>query len=233
MPARPRAFAIAGLLALGVTSCGAAADNGVGKLGPAAILAKAKAAADRSTSVHAAGSIDAGGSKTSFDLDLVAGVGGGGQVAEGGLGFALIELAGTAYVRGSPAFYTRFAGPKAAGALEGSWLKASSGTPGFGGLATVTRQRTLVDTALSQAGPLRLVGRGTVDAQKVVRLSSGDGGTFDISATGTPYPVQVTKTGPQGGRIVFDRWNAPVKLTAPGRSVDIATLAPKAAAPGG
>jgi hypothetical protein len=41
---------------------------------------------------------------------------------------------------------------------------------------------------------------------------------------GEPYPVEVVKSGPQGGRIVFDRFNESVSLTAPANAIDISQL---------
>jgi hypothetical protein len=230
---RLRLIASVGFLGLGIAGCGGSSDNGVAKLQPAAILARAKAAADRASSVHAAGSIDSDGSKTAFDLDLAAGRGGGGQLSEGGLGFALIAIGKTAYVKGSPAFYARFAGPAAASALEGKWLEASTTTPGFTGLGTLTDQRILVDTALGDAGTLSLAGTATVDGQPAIRLRAPDGGIYYVATTGTPYPVEVAKPGTNGGTIVFDHWSSPVRLTAPANPVDVNTLKRAVGAGGG
>jgi len=224
LTSRLRALAILGASALGVSTCGASRDNGVGKLRPMAIIAQARAAADRASSVHAVGSIRSGRSETVFDLYLVAGVGARGRLSEGGVGFRLIELGGTVYVKGSRAFYERFAGRRGAHALGGKWLRASTAMPGFTGLASLTRQRTLVDTALGTARALESAGTATVDGEKVVALRSGDGGTYAIAATGTPYPVEVTRRGGDGGRIAFDRWGARVDLIPPPKAVDVTTL---------
>lgn len=233
MLSRPKVLCLAGVWALGLCSCGGTSDNGVAKLKPAAILAKATAAAEHASSVHATGSIGGGSSKTAFNLTLVAGEGGSGRLKEGGLGFALIEIGRTAYIKGSRAFYTRFAGPTVANALKGRWLKASTKTAGFSGLAALTRQRSLVDTALKSAGTLTVVGTATVNGQQVVRVRSADGGTYDIATKGKPYPVEVTKSGAAGGTIVFEDWDRPVKLIAPRLPVDLTALKKAATTAGG
>lgn len=221
---RLKVLCVLGVGGLGLCSCGGAADNGVAKLKPAAILATARAAAARASSVHASGSIGGGSSKTVFDLDLLAGRGGSGQLIEGPLGFALIEIGRAVYIKGSPAFYARFAGPAVASTLVGRWFKASTRTAGFSGLATLTTQRRLVATALHSVGALSVGGTATVSGHKVVRVRAADGATYDIASTGTPYPVEVTKSGVAGGTIIFTNWSRPVKLAAPPRPVDIRTL---------
>ena len=50
------------------------------------------------------------------------------------------------------------------------------------------------------------------------------GGTLYVSTTGKPYPIEITKSGSSGGKISFDRWNAPVALAAPKNAIDLAQL---------
>jgi hypothetical protein len=43
-----------------------------------------------------------------------------------------------------------------------------------------------------------------------------------VAATGTPYPVALTKIGGKSsGAITFDEWNQPVTLTAPKGALDL------------
>ena len=50
------------------------------------------------------------------------------------------------------------------------------------------------------------------------------GGTLDVATTGKPYPIQIRKSGKGGGKISFDRWNAPVTLAAPKNAIDLSQL---------
>ena len=79
-----------------------------------------KTAADSASSVHVSGSIVSSGSPITLDLELLAGKGGRGQISENGLSFDLIQVGGTAYISGSPAFYSHFGGPAAAQLLRGN-----------------------------------------------------------------------------------------------------------------
>jgi hypothetical protein len=54
--------------------------------------------------------------------------------------------------------------------------------------------------------------------------NASHGGTLYVATTGKPYPIQITKSGTSGGKILFDRWNAPVTLVAPKHSIDLSQL---------
>ena len=41
---------------------------------------------------------------------------------------------------------------------------------------------------------------------------------------GKPYPLQITKTGAESGKVIFNRWNQPVTLQAPTNAIDISAL---------
>ena len=98
---------------------GSSSSNGIASKTPTEILSAATAAAEHASSVHVSGSIVSAGSPFTLDLELVKGKGGRGQISEGGLSFNLILLDGTAYISGSPAFYSHFGGPAAAQLLRG------------------------------------------------------------------------------------------------------------------
>ena len=46
------------------------------------------------------------------------------------------------------------------------------------------------------------------------------------SAAKAPFPIEITKTGANGGSISFDRWDQPVALTIPADALDITQLQP-------
>lgn len=207
------------------SSSSSSSGNGVASKTPSQILAAAKAAADSASSVHVSGSIVSGNSPITLNLELLAGKGGRGQISENGLSFNLIQVDGTAYISGSPAFYSHFGGPAAAQLLEGKWLKAPSSNGDFSTLGSLTNLSQLLDTALEDHGKLAKGVLTTVDGQKVLSVTDvSHGGTLFVATTGKPYPIEITKSGKAGGKILFDRWNAPVALAAPKNSIDLAQL---------
>ncbi len=222
-------FATGILLALAVSAlggCGGSSGNGVASKSPTEILAAAKAAADSASAVHVSGSSVTGGTPIVLDLSLVAGKGGRGRLSENGLSFELIEIDGTIYINGSPAFYSHFAGPAAAQLLHGKWLKASTSNTSFAGLSSLTDLRKLLDAALSSShGSLTKVGTSTVNGQSAVGVKdTTQNGILYVATTGSAYPLEITKGGASGGTITFSEWNKPVTLTAPTNAVDIEQL---------
>ena len=214
------------LLAAALAGCGSSSSgNGVAAKAPAEILAATKAAADVATSAHVSGSIVSGGLPITLDLDILAGKGARGRLSENGLSFELIQTGGTVYIKGSPAFYRHVGGAAAAQLLQGKWLKAPATSPEFGSLASLTDLRQLVDTTVANHGALAKGATTTVNGEKVVGVSdTAKGGTLYVATTGKPYPIEVTKGGASGGKIVFDRWDKPVVLAAPANAIDITQL---------
>jgi hypothetical protein len=206
-------------------SGGSSSGNGIASKTPTQILAAATAAADSASSVHVTGSIVSGGSPITLDLELVAGKGGRGQISENGLSFNLIQVDGTAYISGSPAFYSHFGGPAAAQLLEGKWLKAPASSGSFSTLGSLTDLNQLLNTALSDHGALAKGPTSTIDGQQVLSVTdAAHGGTLYVATTGKPYPIEISKAGKTGGKISFGAWNAPVTLQAPKSSIDLSQL---------
>ena len=145
-------------------------------------------------------------------------------MSESGLGFQMVVLDQTVYIDGSPGFWRHFGGAAAAQLFEGKWLKApASGS--FASVALLTNVDKLFNQLLSSHGTLAKGATTTVDGQKVVAIKdTTKGGTLYVATTGKPYPVEIVKTGAQGGRVVFDHFNNSVSLTAPANAIDISQL---------
>jgi hypothetical protein len=226
----PRAL----LLGLGVLSivalagCGSSSTgDGIASKAPAEIIARAKAAADSASSVYISGTLVSKGVPVSLEMELLAGKGGRGRVAQNGLSFELVQVGGIVYIDGSAAFYRHIGGSAAAQILRGRWLKAPAGTPELAPIAALTDLDKLIDSALVSSGPLTNGGVRTVQGQKAVAIEDvSQGGTVYIAATGKPYPLEVVKDGGKGGTVVFDRWNEPVTLVAPADALDVTKLHP-------
>ncbi len=205
---------------------GSSSGNGVASKSPSAIIAAARTAADGASTVHVSGSTVTAGTPITLDLSLVAGKGGRGQIAENGLSFELIELAGTIYIKGSSAFYKHFAGTAAARLLQGKWLKAPATNASFAGLSSLIELHKLLDAALASSDKtLVSTGTRTVQGQAVVGVKdTAQSETIYVATTGKPFPVAATKSGTGGGTIAFAEWDKPVTLTAPANAVDIEQL---------
>jgi hypothetical protein len=213
-----------GLVAATVAGCGDSSGTGIASKAPVEIVTASKAAADGASSVHVAGSISNAGTSIALDMDLQAGKGGRGRISESGLSFEVIELGGYVYITGSPSFYDHFAGSAAARTLRGKWLKAPATNRGFASLDSLTNLRKLVDSSLDTHGPLAKLATRTVAGRQAVGVRDVTrGGVLYVATTGTPFPVAITKAD-GGGKIVFSRWNAPLRLVAPKHAVDLQQL---------
>jgi hypothetical protein len=218
--------AFAAAVAGGCGGGGGSSGNGVASKTPTEIVASTKAAAEGASSVHVSGAVVNGGTPITLDMHLLRGGGATGQISEGGLSFELIETEGTVYVKGSPAFYSHFAGSAAALLLEGKWLKAPASDSSFASLAPLTELRGLLDSALANHGTLvKGPTTTTTEGQQVVGVTdTSQATTLYVATTGRPYPVAIVKSGAGGGRVVFDKWDEPVSLTAPANAIDITKL---------
>jgi hypothetical protein len=225
-----RSFATALLLPLALAAtlagCGSSSTgNGIASKTPAEIVSAARAAADGASSVYISGTIVSAEAPVSLDMELLAGKGGRGRIAQSGLSFELIQVGETIYIDGSAAFYRHIGGPAAVQLFQGKWLKAPAVTGEFAPLAALTDQSRLMSSALATRGALRSAGVTTVNGQKAVAVDDvSEGGTLYVAATGKPYPIEVVKDGGKGGTVVFDRWNEPVTLVAPADAIDITKL---------
>jgi hypothetical protein len=216
------------LLAAVLTGCGGGSStkgNGVSAKSPEQILAAAKSAAASAASVHIAGSIVSGGKPISLNMELAAGKGGKGTIAQEGFSIQLIQVEGNVYIDGSDAFYKHVAGDTAAQLFDGKWLKAPANSGELASLAQLTDLSKLLDTALASHGALSKGSEETIDGQKAIGLKdTTKGGTLYVAATGSPYPLEIVKSGSGGGKVVFDNWNKPVTLKAPAGAIDISKL---------
>jgi hypothetical protein len=225
---RPRALAAAGLIALtaALAGCGSSSSgNGVASKSPDQIIAAAKAAAVGAATVHIAGSLVSEGKPLAIDMRLVKGKGGSGRITLEGVSIDLVRVGGSVYINGSQAFYRKVAGSAAAQLLQGKWLKAPESSGDFASLASLTDLAKLMNTTLSSHGTLSRGRTSTLSGQKVVAVNDiSQGGTVYVATSGSPYPIQLSKDGSGGGKIVFDKWNKPVTLTAPANAININQL---------
>src|SRR3954453_2945201 len=121
--ARRVAVVLAGLAFL-AAGCGGGGSksNGEAAKDPQKVVDDAQAAALGAKGVHVFGTIVDSGQKLTIDLELVKGKGGRGTLSEQGLTFQVVRLGNKLYLKGSDAFYRKFAGEAAAQLLHDRWL---------------------------------------------------------------------------------------------------------------
>jgi hypothetical protein len=218
------------LLALAVAACGGSSggggssDNGISSKSSDQIVSAVTSAVNGVNSVHVAGAVSSAGSNTTLNLNLVNGQGGKGSMSQGGLGFKIVAVGNQVYINGSNAFWQKFGGSGASQLLSGKWLKAPA-TGQLSSIASLTNVHTLFSQLLASHGKLVKGSTSTVNGQKVIAVKdTTNGGTLYVATTGKPYPVEIDKSGSNGGKITFDRFNQAVTLAAPANSIDISKL---------
>jgi hypothetical protein len=226
MPGRARtvvALTLAGALAGCAGS--SATSNGVASKTPAQIVTLATSAAASAASVHVAGSIVGEGRPISLNMELDAEKGGQGRVTLGDLSIELVNVDRAVYIKAGAAFYSRFAGHAAARLLQGRWLRGSNTVGPLASFTSLTNLRKLLSGTLAGHGALSRATSTTVEGRRAVAVSDASGGgTLYVASTGTPYPLEIVKRGPNGGKLVFNRWNQSVSLAVPPNPIDISQL---------
>jgi hypothetical protein len=200
-----------------------AATNSITSQSPSAILAAATSAIDGVSTVHVAGSGVSNGTSLSLDLHLVAGKGGEGTVALGGLSFQFVVIGNEGYFKASLAFWKRYTNATIAQLVQNRWFKAPTDGD-FASFAEFANVHALFSGLLGSHGTLMKGQLTTVRAQRVIPLiDKTGGGTLYVAATGRPYPVEIANTG-HHGLIVIDNIDQPASLIAPSDALNISQL---------
>jgi len=228
MRALAGSLAAVALATLALAGCGGSADspNGIAAMSPQEIVARATRAARGAATVHVAGSIVSAHRPISLNMELVSQKGAEGAVRLGGLDVRLVELEGTLFVKGDAAFAERVLGASAPARLRGEWLQGPAGSPALAPFSRLGDARRLLAGVLGEHGQLVDAGVHTVQGRSAVAVEDpAAAGTLYVASTGVPYPLELVKRGADAGTVVFDRWNRPVTLTAPGHTILVGRLA--------
>lgn len=213
------------LAVVALAGCGSSSGNGVERKSADQILAASKTAAAQAQSVHIEGSIESEGKPITLNMELLEGQGGKGTISQDGFQIKLIQTGGSVYINGSAAFYRHVSGSAAAQLLQGRWLKAPADSGELASLASLTDLGRLVDSALAGHGSLAKAGKATIGGQPAVVLrDTVKGGALYVASSGKPYPLEIVKGGKESGKVILDRWDQPVKLSAPAGAIEISKL---------
>jgi hypothetical protein len=204
---------------------GGSKSNGVADKSANEILAATKQAATKAGSVHFFGSIVESGTPLKVDIRIEGTKGGTGSMTIQGSHVDIIRVGNEAYIKGSTRFYKQVAGSAAAQLLHGKWLKGSATKGDLASLAALTSMDKLFAAALKPGGKLSKGKETTIDGQKVIELTSSEGGSLFVATTGEPFPVQISQaSGDSTGAVHFDEWDEPVDVKAPQNALDISKL---------
>jgi hypothetical protein len=212
-----------------VTATGCAGDpdagtNGVGKLAPATIEKRARAAADSADTVRMSGTVSSNGSTYRLDMRLRAG-GGRGEVTAKGSTFELLRIGSDLYLKAGADFYGDVVGAK----LKDKYVKVPRRDPAYKQFSGFTDKEVLLDGLFVLDGTLGLGDHRSVDGTRTVAVTAdgGTGGTLDVSLEGAPYPLRYERAGGAGTLTLAD-WGKDFTLRAPDTDhvVDYGTLSP-------
>lgn len=214
-----------------LTACGGggedpdAGTNGVGRLRPAAIQDKARAAARAADAVHLSGSVISQGRTYRIDMRLKK-AGGTGRVSSDTVAFELLRVGDDLFLKANPAFWSRADGTSkgrgtaAADKLGGKYVKVPSGDPSYRQLRGFTDKDVLLDGLLGLPGKLSRGEHRTLGGVRSIRVNGGDdkgtGGTLDVSLDGTPYPLRVQRAG-RAGQLELGDWGKDFALAVPAK----------------
>jgi hypothetical protein len=224
LPSAVCAIALAGVLG----GCGGSSSsgNGIESKPAAAIVSSALKAAESAKTVHVSGAGTAEGSQLRIDLRIDGEKGATGTITKGNLSVRLIRLGSRAYINGGASFYERYGGAEAAKLLKGRWLETSATSGEGAALSDLTNLKSLLagirggHSASLQKGATK-----TIDGVKAIAVTdTKKHGTLYVATTGKPYPLELIKTGSEGGSFSFGEWNKPVSVSKPANPLDLEKL---------
>ncbi|QTE00716.1 hypothetical protein [Streptomyces cyanogenus] len=216
------ALALTGAIVL--SGCGGddpdAGTNGVGKLPPAKIQAKTRAAADAASAVRLSGTVVTSGRTYRLDMRLKAD-GGTGSVTAQGATFKLLRVGQELYLKADADFWSHADGSDGAtGKLDGKYVKVPQRDPAYKKFSGFTDKDVLLDGLLTLHGALATDGHHSDQSgTRTIRITGdeGSGGTLDVSLQGTPYPLRLVRAG-DAGTLRFSDWGRNFTVEKPARS---------------
>ncbi|HEY1689191.1 MAG TPA: hypothetical protein VGF95_10045 [Solirubrobacteraceae bacterium] len=212
---------------MALAGCGSSgsASNDIESKSASQIVSTALKAAEGAHSVHVTGTVQDIGVPLKLDLEIVRSRGAKGTISEGGLTIKLVRIGGRAYINGGAQLYKRYGGAQAAKVLKGKWLEASATSGELAQLGDLTDLQKLLSAALESHGSLKKGATKTVNGEKAIAIDdTTHGGTLYVATTGKPYPIEIVKTGSEGGKFTFDSWGKSVSLSAPEDAINVKRL---------
>lgn len=197
-------------IAVALAGCGGDQSSTSNAQSPAAIVAASKRAAERYTSVLAAGVVP--GTEIRVDLRILRGKGVVGHITDSPYSLEVVKIGENLYLKGHLNFYEQITSHKLATQLQEKWILTSANGPSLvRRMNAFTELRTLIDGFFDQRGKLSLEGTAGVEGMMTREVKNdATGEVLYIYTSGKPYPAQILRSGaiPVDG-IAFDHWVAP------------------------
>jgi|tagenome__1003787_1003787.scaffolds.fasta_scaffold20912813_2 hypothetical protein len=233
---RVRALAVAGLSAVLLAACGggssddtatnassaAASSSQAAPHGPELAAASADAL-EQAGSVRMQGQAPLDGEVGNVDLrlqgpDVAGSMGVGGQTVQ------IVVTGGSLYMQATPEFWAAQGMPEQmADSFADTWVLAPADAAGglgdFSLAGFVSELRSPSDSTVEDE-----VEADEVDGQRVWVVHNSDGSLLHVAAEGKPYPLSITKTGTDGGTLIFSDFGVTTPITAPAHYLDFSDL---------
>lgn len=219
---------------LGLTGCAEDLNegtNGVGRLEPAKIQSKTRAAATAADTVRLSGAVVSNGKTYKLDMRLKED-GGTGSVTSEGSTFRLLKVGEHLFLKADADFWNpRNSGKDgddggddgdkdsetaAADKLDGMYVKVPTDDPAYKRFSGFTDKNVLLNSLLTLHGTLSTEGHHEQSGTRTIRITGdqGSGGTLDVSLEGTPYPLRLVRAG-DAGTILLSDWGKDFTLKEP------------------
>jgi hypothetical protein len=212
------------LAAVLLAGCGGGSKtNGEEKKPANQVVADAQSAAAAASIVHVVGKGVDNGQPLKLNLWIADGKGKG-HIEESGLAFDVVRIGNSVYIRGSDAFWKRFAGAGGVALLHGKWVKAPVSNGEIAAIAPLTDKAKFFKAILAQHGKIQNKGAVDYKGEKAVEIrDTTQGGSLYVANTGTAYPLAV-EGGASQGNVTFSEWNAAEPISAPKGALDFSKL---------
>ncbi|WP_326800367.1 hypothetical protein OG946_25570 [Streptomyces sp. NBC_01808] len=222
------AFAVSATVLAGCAEDGPeGGENGVGKLSPESIRAKAEKAASGASSVRLAGTLVSNGQPVKLDMRLSA-AGGIGEVSTGGMTFSLLRAEEDLFLKAGDEFWLHQddgedsdgkpseSDMAAARKLDGKYVKVPPEDTAYKQLSGFTEMKVLLDGLLKLDGELAAENNGEVDGFTTIRVTAdeGAGGALEVALEGRPYPLLLERAG-DAGELRLLNWDEEFEVNAP------------------
>ncbi|MEU6041519.1 hypothetical protein ABZ801_39635 [Actinomadura sp. NPDC047616] len=200
--------------------------NGIERLRPAQILARARAATVAASSLRLHGGIREDGENIQLDMRYAGRTRATGEMTTDGQRLFLTRVGPAVYIKGDDAFWKAAGGKGAVQLLSGKYLKATAKDEGWGELAAFADQKKFLTEMLKGLGPLTEVKGGTtrIDGRAALALQTASKDRIYVATEGLPYLLRLE--GGRKNRMDLSAFGAPVTVQAPPRNqvVEVSAL---------
>jgi hypothetical protein len=185
------------------------------------IIAEAQRSLAQSSSVHITGKYSEAGKPVEIDMRILADKKATGSVTTAGVRVELRRIGDRLFVQGGDAFLDAL-GPRAK-ATKGKWLVGPVAQADRG-LANLTDLDRFSETLAPGKGTLTKEGVRPLAGQPAVSVRSSTGARLWVADVGGAHPLRVERTGEVTGFLDYRDYDAPVTVTPPSPTVDLASV---------